>query len=89
LRYEQLILLMPAEMLFYRFAEERLEALVEQGALPGRIDNGYVVLGRLGAEHLKAVSRGAPAPVHWQSPEAVLVKLPPELDPCGTGEHGR
>jgi len=74
----------------YEVDAKRIRALVEQGALPGRIENNDVILGTLTAQHYRVLfpdnrdSRGGP-PVLWRSVRFSM-KLPDDLDPCKKGE---
>lgn len=69
---------------------KRIRALVEQGAIPGRIENENVILGTLMPEHYRVLLPENPGakevpPVHWRSARFSM-KLPDELDPCKKGE---
>jgi hypothetical protein len=74
----------------YEVDAKRIRALVEQGALPGRIENNNVILGTLTPQHYRVLlpenkdSKEAP-PVLWRSVRFSM-KLPEELDPCKKGE---
>lgn len=74
--------------------EERVKALIEQGDLPGRIEDGRAILGALTPEHYallfgpgtrskypRAAKDDIPYdPFEPQHP--IMIKLPDELDPC-------
>lgn len=72
----------------YNVDRARVRELVEKGALPGRITNGSgrfsdqeVVLAPLTHEQYRVLLPERHPPFNFQ-PVFVLVKLPPELDPC-------
>jgi hypothetical protein len=69
---------------------KRIRALVEQGAIPGRIKNDHVILGTFTPEHYRVLlpeNRDAKKalPVLWESVR-ISIKFPDELDPCRKGE---
>ncbi len=66
---------------WYFVADDRFESLVRQGALPGRIEDGRLILGHLDPEHYQALASVERPVVHWEDP-TVFLRLPPELDPC-------
>ena len=66
---------------------KRLTALVQTGALPGRVESsGRVVLGQLTAEHYRLILSEEGGVVYWMSPYP-FIKLPDKLDPCKKGEQ--
>ena len=83
--------------------EQRVKALVEQGELPGRIEDDRVMLGALTQEHYKLLLRNRRTEVEYPMPAkddypdfpgtkhalAMLIKLPDELDPCKKGDRGK
>jgi len=85
-------------LVLYWIDETRAEALVAQGALPGRIENGRVILGALTPEQGRVLFRVGKEsakyprtakddpPVFWV-PIGTLTKLPYALDPCKRGEQ--
>jgi hypothetical protein len=79
----------PDVWLWYRAVQDRFKSLVNEGALPGRVEGGAenktVVLGHLSPEHYKLIVSGQRPLVKWEEP-AIFVRLPPGLDPCRKGE---
>jgi len=98
---DALILPVPPASLYVFFPnEERVKALVEQGELPGRIENGRAILGALTPEHHRLLFdiRKLTPPVeypkmakddypHFPVPLSSFHKLPAELDPCKKGDR--
>ncbi|MGE5730587.1 MAG: hypothetical protein ACM37U_01510, partial [Gemmatimonas sp.] len=74
--------------IWYFVADDRFESLVRQGALPGRTEDGKLILGHLDSEHYKVLASIERPVVHWEDP-TVFVRLPSELDPCRKGEPAR
>jgi len=72
----------------YPIDDDRVRALVEQGALPGTIDGPRVTLGRLEPAHYKVLLSEERPVVRWQYP-GVAMKLPPDIKPCGKGESAQ
>jgi len=72
--------------------DKRAMALVEQGELPGRIENGQVVLGALTPEQHEVLFQVKEFGVYPRTakddipylpfPMATMIKLPDDLDPC-------
>lgn len=69
------------KLLAYAFSQSRVEELVEQGSLPGRMERERVILGPMTREHYDALLRGG-RPAWGGEPALVAVKLPDKLDPC-------
>jgi len=66
---------------------ERLEELVTNHALPGRIDaKGTVVLGPLSPEHYELILAQESGLFNWTA-GFPLIKLPDELDTCKKGQQ--
>jgi len=72
-------------LLVYEPDLSQVRKLIEDGALPGRVENERVILEPLASEHYKVLlsdKRGA----FLGKPRDVAVKLPNELDPCAKAE---
>jgi len=68
--------------------DKRLKELVEQEALPGRIEpSGRVLLGPLKPEHYHLILTYKTGLFDWTKPFLPLIKLPPGLDPCKKSEQ--
>lgn len=74
----------------YDLDGERIRTLVKQGALPGRIVNGDVILGTLTTEHHRVLlpttgnAQESP-PVLWK-PVGISLRFSEGLNPCKAGE---
>jgi hypothetical protein len=75
-------------LLVYLVDQERVKELLEQGALPGRVDNNRVILGALGSEHYQ-ILLASKHPAFARQPLDVMMKLPDDLDPCRKGEPAK
>jgi len=69
------------KLLAYAISKSRVEELVGQGSLPGRLERDRVILGPMTHEHYDVLLRGE-RPAWGGEPALVAVKLPDKLDPC-------
>ena len=54
----------------------KLEALVEEGILPGTVEHGSVILGELTAEHMELITTSAEGVLfEWESPVGLLLRI--------------
>ena len=58
-----------------------LRSLIESGAIPGRLEKGEPVLGKLGQAHYQILFSQEHPVVDWRF-AFPMVRLPSELDPC-------
>jgi hypothetical protein len=75
-------------MLWFSVDEERVKDLVEQGVLPGRVEDRRVILGALGSDHHQ-ILLSSQHPAFNREPSGVAMKLPDNLDPCRKAEPAK
>lgn len=65
----------------YSINSERVRELIRKGEVPGYLGDNETVLGELASNHYGILLSIRQPAFDWK-PTVVLIKLPPELDPC-------